>query len=243
MQDVAELVEERLDLVVRQAAPIEVGHQHADRRAAGLAADAAHGPRRRVRELALARIEVEVDAADERARLRVVHVEVAHVLVPHRHLTRLEPQAVERAADVEQPVERRRRREILPQRFLIDAVALLAQPLAEKRHVPPMRRRRRCDGAPVARPSARAAPGGRVARPRSHGRPAPRRGIGPTASGVPAMRRRRTKCAKLGRLVEPGELAPQRDDLVEDLEIPRRAAIQVRRRSSGGARPPTRRSP
>ena len=48
-----------------------------------------------------------------------------------------------------------------------------------------------------------------------------------TASGVAAMRRRRTKCAKLGSSYRPAISRRSAIDLVEDLEVPRGAAIQI----------------
>ena len=139
VQDVAELMEERLDLVVGEAVAIEVGDEHRDRRAAYAPARAAHRPRGRVRELALARVEIAVDAADPNAALR-------HRARRSNERPRATPAPSPlrsagrntRLLTCEQPVERLRHREVPAQRLLVDVVAPLAQPLAVERHVPPV---------------------------------------------------------------------------------------------------------
>ena len=136
MQHVAELVHERLELVVVEALAVEVGNQRRERCAAHQAARAAQRERRRVAVLPIARKEVEVEAGDEAPGLRVEHVEVAHVLVPHRHLGLAELHAVERLRDAHHVVDRLVRREVLAQRLLVDVEAFAPHLLRVVRHVP-----------------------------------------------------------------------------------------------------------
>src|SRR5207302_5555045 len=64
VQDMAELVQQRFQLGVIEALGVEVRDQDADRRAPGDEARAAHPESRGVAVLALARKQIEVDAAE-----------------------------------------------------------------------------------------------------------------------------------------------------------------------------------
>ena len=86
--------------------------------------------------LAVARIKIEINTADEFAARGVVHVEVHHIVVPHRHARFDEADSIQALADVEHPIDGCRRRKILAQRFLIDRVAALAQSFAVIRRIP-----------------------------------------------------------------------------------------------------------
>ena len=218
VQHVPELVQERLELVVREARAIEVRHEDADGVASAAAADPAHGPRGRVFVLAVARIEIEVDAGGVRAGRRIEHVEIDHILVPHRHLRALEADTVEALADVEHPAHRRLRGEELPQLFLVDGIAPLAQPLAVERHVPAVDARLLDAGADDRRLQLREL------------RQVAQLGLGDDAANV-----LEEACDRIGilghaplrdvvcvarHLVEICDLLAQRDDLVEDVEVP-----------------------
>ena len=86
VQDVAELVHQRLELVVVEALAVEVGDQRRERRAARQHARAADRERGGVVVLAFARVEIQVEAGHELPGLAVEHVEVAHVGMPRRDL-------------------------------------------------------------------------------------------------------------------------------------------------------------
>ncbi len=138
MQHVAELVHQRLELVVVQTLAVEVGHERAQRRALRDPAHAADREGCRVVELALAREEIEVEAGDELAGLRVHDVEVAHVGMPQRHLLLDELHAVERLRHEERVFDRLVRGEVLAQLLLVHLEAHLAHHLRVVRHVPPV---------------------------------------------------------------------------------------------------------
>ena len=129
-------MQQRLELVVCQAGAIEIRHKRADRLPPSAAAHSAHRPRRRVLVLVGARIEIEINAADQLSRFGVFNVEIQDLVMPDRDRALLESDAVEALADVEHPVDRRHGRKILSELFLIDGVSLLAQPLPVKHHVP-----------------------------------------------------------------------------------------------------------
>src|ERR1051325_1250429 len=95
-------------------------------------------PRRGVLVLVRARIEIEINPADQLPRRGVLDVAIQHVVMPHRHARLLEAQSVQALAAVEEPLQRRPRREVLPELFLIDVVALLADALAVIQHIPPL---------------------------------------------------------------------------------------------------------
>ena len=140
VQHVAELVQQRLHLVLVQAHAVEVGDQHRQGRAPGDEAHAAHREGRRVVVLALAREEVQVEAGEEGARLRVGHVEVAHVLVPGGDLALGELDPVEGLRELQREGDGLVGREVLAQLLLVDRVAGAAHPLLVVLHVPAAKR-------------------------------------------------------------------------------------------------------
>ena len=137
----------------------------------------------------------------------------------------LELQAVERAADVEKPRERRRRWEVRAQRLLVDVVTLLAEALAEKGHVPPVHghvlhrgsRSLRLQRAQLLEVPLLALLAGGLDVTEELLDGLGRAGHAPAEDEVREAR----------KVVEAGDLAPQRNGFVEDLEIARRAAVQV----------------
>ncbi len=136
MEDVAELVEQRDDLVVQQQRrPVtgrlrEVGHDRRHRgavRTVGEPASRDEVERRGMAELALARVQVHVDDGDVRPCGPVDDREAADVGVPHGHVDRavLEPEDL--AGDLEHPVEHLLQREVGRDGVQVDAVLGLAQ--------------------------------------------------------------------------------------------------------------------
>ena len=143
VQPVAELVEQRQHVVVRQQRRLirrrrqEVAHQvrHRQRRAArqALAADALVHPG--AAALVRARVGVEVEAADRLAA--GTDVEKSRVGVPHRcALPLADGDAEQPFGDLEQPAEHARQREVGPQLLLRHREPLALQPLGVEAHVP-----------------------------------------------------------------------------------------------------------
>jgi hypothetical protein len=93
-----------------------------------------------VRVLALARIEIEVEARDRASGLAVEDVEITHVFVPRRDLPLGELHAVELLRDEQRPGDRRVDGKILAQRLLVDGVARAADALGVVAHVPTIER-------------------------------------------------------------------------------------------------------
>src|SRR5207247_3384741 len=90
VEDVAELVQQRFQLAVIEAVAVEIGDQHADRRAPGEEARAAHWESRSVAVLTLARKQIEINSAQKFAGPAVDHVVVTDRRVPQRRLRRNE---------------------------------------------------------------------------------------------------------------------------------------------------------
>ena len=202
---------------MREALPIEVRDQRRDRLAIGARGDAAHRPRRGVLVFVGARVEIEIDAAHQVAGHGVLHIEIDRVLVPRGHDRLFESHAVEALGDLEHPVQRRHGRKVAAERLLIDGVALLAQPLAEVHDVPTFDRR-----------SLELRQRGQVVN----------LALGDHALHLVQKARHRIGILDHAALrdvvrvtrdvVEVRDLFAQRDDLVEDLQIARRAAVRVR---------------
>src|SRR5258708_28022129 len=123
VQDMAELVQQRLQLAAVEALGIEVRDQHAEWRAPGGEARAADAESRGVAVLALARKHIEVDPAQERAGPALDHVGVTDRGVPKRRLRPNGLDAVDLPGNREHPSNARIGREICTQSLLIDVVA------------------------------------------------------------------------------------------------------------------------
>ena len=124
VDEVAELVEERHDLVVLHQAPVEVAHQHAlGELLAGDALD--HVELGRVLELALARVQVEVDPPD--AGAVEVDVVAGDLVVPGAGVLARDgrpPEAEEPAGDVEEALADLLEREVGAHDLAVDVVLL-----------------------------------------------------------------------------------------------------------------------
>ena len=75
--------------------------------------------------LAVARVQVEINAADQLLSLAINDVEIAHVLVPDRYVGGFELDAVQRAGQRHRPFDGRLGREIFAQFILVDVVQRL----------------------------------------------------------------------------------------------------------------------
>ena len=148
-----------------------------------------------------------------------------HVVVPHRHARLLEAERIQPLADVEKPLQRRPGREVAAELFLIDVVALLADPLAVVEDVPALDIGL-LDREPghlrfLLREDAEVAQLGlgdrglHLVEERRH-----RLGIADHAPLRHVMREAR-------HIVELGDFLPQRHDLVEDLDVAGCAAVRV----------------
>ena len=143
MQSVAELVEDRDDLVVREGGGLgrrrrrqvagQVGHRVLDREAGTAAVDRVVHPGAAL--LALACVQVEVELADQRA-LNIGDVEETHGRMPYRRVAFGDPDTVDRLDDVKQPREHLVFGKILPHFLFRERVARLLQVLAGIGQVP-----------------------------------------------------------------------------------------------------------
>ena len=113
VQQVAEFVEQRLQLVVVEALGVEIGDQHANRCSPNQRRAVAYRPDGGVVVLARPRLEVEVGAGDTLA-LVVEHVVIVHALMPDRDVDRHERHTVEAMRQIEHPGDRSLAREVAP---------------------------------------------------------------------------------------------------------------------------------
>ncbi len=144
VQPVAELVEQRDDVVVREQGRAavdrggEVAHEVRHRRLQRPAVGAQPARTRVVhpgaRALAGAGVEVQVELAHQRAA--ALDPVEADALVPRRRGGRDDPDLEQRLDDAEQPLEHLGQREVLAQLLVAERVAGLLQALAGERHVP-----------------------------------------------------------------------------------------------------------
>ena len=142
MQAVAELVQQRLQLLEREPLPVEVGDQRGLRQAVVARGHIAEAPHGGMLELALARVDVDVQPGQRLASGGVAHRIGAHVGVPHRRLHRRVAYAEHVLGKAHHELDALLGREVGPERFLVDGVALAAHALGVERHVPALDFRR-----------------------------------------------------------------------------------------------------
>ncbi|KAG0946966.1 hypothetical protein G6F31_014260 [Rhizopus arrhizus] len=144
VQSVAHLMEQRGHFVVAEGGRLAVGttaevaYQIDQRRlhaAIGALAAVAAIIHPRTATLALARIQVQVELADQRA-LRIDQAEEAHILMPHRRAVFLHAQAIQLLDHREQAAQYLRFGEVLLHVLLGIAVARLLQAIGGERQVP-----------------------------------------------------------------------------------------------------------
>ena len=137
MQDMAEFVQKRLYLAVVEAVAVEVGDEHADRRALGEQAGAANPEGRGVAVLAFARKEIEIDAAYESAGPARRSHHSSGPMDPRPALRPDELDAVELDGHRQHPRDARfGGGQVRPQGLLIDVVALFLELLLVIRECP-----------------------------------------------------------------------------------------------------------
>ena len=141
VQRMAELVQQRLQLVDRQALAVEVGHQRGRRQLAAPGRRAAQRPHRRVAVLVGAGVEVEVERGQRLAAGRVDHGIGLGVRVPQRLRHRLEAHAEQPAGECEHEVDAGLRREIAAEALLVERKALALDALDVVAHIPAFQRR------------------------------------------------------------------------------------------------------
>ena len=140
VERMTEFMDQRFQLGVLEALAIEVGDEHTVRRPPFQQARRAHAEICGVTELAVARIEVEIHAADKVTGLRIVDVVIRDLRMPHGNGgcadrgSKLD--AVQHARDVHHPCDRSIAREVFAQCFAVDVVARFAQLVAIVRAVP-----------------------------------------------------------------------------------------------------------
>ncbi len=148
MERVAELVEQRHGLRVRQQrrrvadgrveVADEIRHGRLESARELRARDAAVDPR--AAALVRPRVEIDVEAADERA-VAPTDLVIAHGRMPNARWARGRDREIEQPVhDREQPVEHARQREVRPQLLLGEPQPLLAQTLRIERDVPRLER-------------------------------------------------------------------------------------------------------